>query len=70
MPDDHSHLACLSRAENDGNGPEDKYSGDETTQKTVNEANNGTNEASVVNERLEMEHFKPRLLRSSASCQH
>ena len=55
---------------NDGNESEDKYSGDETTQKTVNEANNGTNEASVVNERLEMEHFKPRLLRSSASCQH
>ena len=70
MPDDHSHRACLSRAENDGNRSEDKYSGDETTQKTVNEANNGTNEASVVNERLEMEHFKPRLLRSSASCQH
>jgi hypothetical protein len=31
MPDDHSHRACLSRAENDGNGSEDKYGRDKST---------------------------------------
>ena len=50
MPDDHSHRACLSQAENDGNGSEDKHGRDETTQKTVNEASNRANEAGIVNE--------------------